>query len=119
MIHRERIMRKESAGSWARRRMEPETRFRTGKWGTQRTKEAKFKQGVYSACTFYRDERNIRAVMHGDDFTVLGKSADRGWFRKVIEKKMVVKYKERLVRGNRGSTGAEQRSQFDEGMDRV
>ncbi len=46
--------------------------------------EAKLKQGVYSACAFYDEERNIRAVFHGDDFTVLGKSGDVDWLRKVI-----------------------------------
>ncbi len=38
-------------------------------------KEAKFKQGAYSMCVFCREERNIRAAIHGDDFTVNGRSA--------------------------------------------
>ena len=37
---------------------------------------AKFKQGAYSTCAFYRKECNIREVSHGDDFTVLGRSKD-------------------------------------------
>ncbi len=61
---------------------------------------AKFKQGALSACVFYREERNIRAVVYGDEFTVLGQSGDLDWFGKVIEKNMEVKCKERLIRGH-------------------
>ncbi len=46
--------------------------------------EAKFKQGAYSACAFYHEERNIRAVVHGDDLTVLGRNEDLDWLRKAI-----------------------------------
>ncbi len=60
--------------------------------------EAKFKQAAYSACVFYHEERNIIAVVHGDDFTVSGRSGDLYWFRKMMEKRMEVKYKERLSR---------------------
>ncbi len=56
--------------------------------------EAQFKQGVYSAYVFYNEERNIRAVVRGDDCTVLGRSEDLDWFRKMIEKRVEVKYKE-------------------------
>ena len=31
-----------------------------------------FTRGKYSPCAFYHTERNIRAVIHGDDFTMLG-----------------------------------------------
>jgi hypothetical protein len=64
---------------------------------TEMMKEAKLMQGAYRACVFYYEERNIRAVIHGDGFTALGRSADLDWLRKAIEKKMDVKYKERLV----------------------
>ncbi len=41
---------------------------------TEMMTEEQFKQGAYSACTLYHEDRNIRAVAHGDDFTVLGNS---------------------------------------------
>ncbi len=38
------------------------------------TTKAGFKQGSHSACVFYHEQRNVRVVVHGDDFTVLGPS---------------------------------------------
>ncbi len=35
--------------------------------------EAKFAQGKHSAGVFFHAEREVRVVVHGDDFTVLGK----------------------------------------------
>ncbi len=49
--------------------------------------EAKFKQGAYSACLIYHEGRNIRAVVHGEDYAVLGRSEDLDWFRWVIKKR--------------------------------
>ncbi len=65
--------------------------------------EAKFKQAAPSTCVFYPEEREIRVVDHGDDFTVLGRSKDLGWHRGVIQKTMEVKHKERLSRGREGA----------------
>ena len=31
-----------------------------------------FRRGVSSPCTFYHEERDLRVMVHGDDFTVLG-----------------------------------------------
>ncbi len=42
-------------------------------------------------------------VVHGDDFTVLGKSEQLDWFRGVIPKAMEVKFRKRLERGRRGA----------------
>ncbi len=70
---------------------------------TEMTTEAKFKQGAYSSCVFSHGERNIRAAVHGDDFTVLGRSGDLDWFRKVIDKRVEVKYEERLSRDREGA----------------
>ncbi len=47
---------------------------------------------------FDHEERNVRAVVHGDDFTALGRGEDLDWFRKVTEKRMEVKHKERFDR---------------------
>jgi hypothetical protein len=40
---------------------------------TDMMKGTKFNQGAYSAFVFYHEERNIRAVVHGDDFALWGK----------------------------------------------
>ncbi len=64
---------------------------------------AKFKQGSYSACVYYHEGRNIRAVVHGDGFSVLGISENLDWLRKVIEKKIEVKCKGGLIRGREGA----------------
>ncbi len=33
--------------------------------------DAGFRQVEYSACVFYREQKNIRVVVHGDDFAIL------------------------------------------------
>ena len=57
-----------------------------------------FTQGSYSACVFYRKDSDIRAVVHGDDFTVLGPRSGLYWFREVSQRRMEVKFKARLER---------------------
>ena len=42
-------------------------------------------------------------MVHGDDFTVLGKRRDLDWFRGVVQSKMEVKFKQRLERGKPGA----------------
>ena len=42
-------------------------------------KEAGFVRGRASLCVFWHRERNIRAVVHGDDFTVLARERDLTW----------------------------------------
>ncbi len=56
-------------------------------WAVEHTdmmKGTKFKQGAHSECFFYFEERSIRTVVHGEDFTILGKSVDLEWLRKEI-----------------------------------
>jgi len=65
--------------------------------------EAGFKQGSYSACVFYHEQKNVRVVVHGDDFTVLGPSKGLDWFRGVVHQRMEVKFKGRLERGKPGA----------------
>ena len=45
-----------------------------------------FKSGKSSPCAFYHEEREIRAVIHGDDFTILGWEASLDWYRQQIGK---------------------------------
>eukprot|EP00969_Alexandrium_andersonii_P346357 15311064-Alexandrium_andersonii.AAC.1 len=35
-----------------------------------------FQAGKASTCVFYHPTRNVRVVIHGDDFTALGRDAD-------------------------------------------
>jgi hypothetical protein len=55
-----------------------------------------FTQGVASPCCFYSKERDIRAVIHGDDFTMMGGGESLDWFRREIVKRFEVKFKGRL-----------------------
>ena len=43
-----------------------------------------FKRGAASPCVFYMAARNLRVVVHGDDFTILGYEEDLDWFRRMI-----------------------------------
>ncbi len=70
---------------------------------TEKMAEAEFKQGEHSACVFYHGERNIRAVVHGDDFALLGRSKIWDCLRNAIEKRIEVKLKERLSREREGA----------------
>ncbi len=41
---------------------------------TEMMAEAGFRQGSFSACVVYREQRNVRVVVHADDFAALGPS---------------------------------------------
>jgi hypothetical protein len=49
-----------------------------------------FIRGVSSPCALYHPGRNVRAVIHGDDFTLLGREGDLDWFRREISEKYEV-----------------------------
>ncbi len=69
---------------------------------TEMMVEAGFKQGSYSACVFYREEKNDGVVARGGDFTTLGpKSLD--WFREVVQQRMEVQFKGRPERSKPGA----------------
>ena len=57
---------------------------------------AGFERGRASPCVFYNRKRNLRIVVHGDDFTVLGADADLDWFRTMISNRYEVKFRARL-----------------------
>ena len=48
--------------------------------------DAGFVSGKATPCVFYNKERKLRAVVHGDDFTILGKEEGLDWFRQMISK---------------------------------
>ena len=58
-----------------------------------------FKRGVASPCVFYMRDRNLRVVVHGDDFTVLGYVEDLDWFRRMISEEYEVKFRGRIGPG--------------------
>ena len=62
--------------------------------------EIGFKRGMATPCAFYMAERNLRVVVHGDDFTVLGQEADLDWFRRKISEKYEVKFRGRIGPGS-------------------
>ena len=59
-------------------------------------KEIGFRQGKSTPCVFRHEARNLRVVVHGDDFTVLGHTSDLDWFRAQIKGKYEVKFRGRL-----------------------
>ena len=59
-------------------------------------REIGFKQGKSTPCVFYHEYRGVRAVAHGDDFTVLGPTQGLDWFLEKIGGRYAVKYRGRL-----------------------
>ena len=55
-----------------------------------------FVKGQSTPCLFYHEPRNVRVVVYGDDFTVLGAQKDLDWFRKEMTKRCEVEFKARL-----------------------
>jgi hypothetical protein len=55
-----------------------------------------FVRGLGSPCVFFNEDRKLRAVIHGDDFTILGKEKQLNWFKERIKEKFEVKFKARL-----------------------
>ena len=63
-------------------------------WEKEYTKtlvEAGFLVGRASSCTFYHPGREIRIVVHGDDFVVTGSSRELEFVRKILSEKYPVK----------------------------
>ena len=58
-----------------------------------------FLAGKVSPCVFYNKERNMRLVVHGDDFTCLGHEGDLDWFRNQIIQRYEFKFRGRLGPG--------------------
>ncbi len=55
-----------------------------------------FTAGTSSACVYHHPAKDIIAVIHGDDFTLLGFAGDFDWFRQQIVKKFEVNMRGRL-----------------------
>ena len=50
-----------------------------------------FKRGQSTPCIFWHKEKGVRAVVHGDDFILLGHEVAVDWFRDKIQDKFEVK----------------------------
>jgi len=55
-----------------------------------------FIAGKASPCLFEHPERTLRAVIYGDDFTMLGFENELDWFKSQIMKRFEVKHRGRL-----------------------
>ena len=75
------------------------TRDAAQNWGlayTQFMADEGFNKGPSSPCVFWHPERELRCVVHGDDFTVLGWEKELDWFWKRIGEKFQSKHRGRL-----------------------
>ena len=63
---------------------------------TKTMEEAGFVTGLATACAFFHKEKNIRVVVHGDDFTVEGAECDLRWVEAMLRKKYIVKMRAML-----------------------
>ena len=55
-----------------------------------------FNKGRATPCMFLHAQRDIRVVVHGDDFTILGAAQQLDWFRQRISERFEVKFRGRL-----------------------
>ena len=75
------------------------TRDAAQNWGMAYTdfmESIGFVKGKSSPCTFYNQKRELRCVVHGDDFTTVGSKKDLDWFKKELENKYELKEAARL-----------------------
>ena len=74
------------------------TRDAAQNWGaaySEFMKSIGFKQGKSSPCVFCHSERELRYVVHGDEFTVLGWESQVDWFWQKIKTKFLSKHRGR------------------------
>ena len=50
-----------------------------------------FVSGISTPCAFYNKERDVRVVVHGDDFTLLGTETDIQWLYKGMSERYSLK----------------------------
>ena len=58
-----------------------------------------FKSGTASPCCFYHPERQLKCVVHGDDFTTLGADDDLDWLQTELAKHFELKITGRIGEG--------------------
>lgn len=52
---------------------------------------AGFVQSAYSPSVFYHISRNIKTLVHGDDFLTTAKRSDAQWFKEMLERRFEIK----------------------------
>ena len=78
------------------------TRGAAQNWGGEYSKfmvESGFRKGTSSPCVFWHPDREIRCVVHCDDFTVLSWETQLDWFWGMIQKRFGFKHRGRLGPG--------------------
>ena len=63
---------------------------------SQTLEQEGFVAGKATSCTFYHEERDVRVVVHGDDFIIEGRETELQWVRTVLESKYIVKMRAML-----------------------
>ena len=53
--------------------------------------KAGFRRGISTPCVFTHDSREIRIVVHGDDFLAIGRESQLKWYKAEMEKSLEVK----------------------------
>ena len=60
-----------------------------------------FARGVSSSCVFWHKERELRVVIHGDDFAILGWEKELDWFKRQLKKRFECKHRGRIGPGDK------------------
>ena len=79
------------------------TRDAAQNWGMEYTEfmiQSGFIRGKSNPCVFWNPSKEIRCVVHGDDFTVLGWEHQLDWFWKSMKKRFECKHRARLGPGS-------------------
>eukprot|EP00973_Karenia_brevis_P037899 5227222-Karenia_brevis.AAC.1 len=50
-----------------------------------------FVQGKYSPSTYYHREKDLKTLVHGDDFVTSGRREETEWFREQLKKRFQIK----------------------------
>ena len=57
----------------------------------ERLTDLGFKRGIASPCVFWHRERNLRVVVHADEFTILGCRAEIRWLQNALAETFEIK----------------------------
>ena len=60
-----------------------------------------FRRGNFSPSAVFHGERQLRVVVHGDDFTILGDELELDWRRRAISGRYEVKFRGRIGPGEK------------------
>ena len=58
--------------------------------------EIGFRRGIASGCLFYHPGKDLRVVVYGDDFTIVGACGDVNWFEAEMESRYAITKRGRL-----------------------